>query len=238
MTTRYQGPSPEKIHGMFSAIAGRYDLANTVLSAGVHHAWRRKLVKWSGVRPGAKTLDCATGTGDLAIEFKKAVGRDGEVFGTDFCAEMLVPAPAKAVRAGVDIRFETADVTNLPYPTASFDAASISFGIRNVGDPRQGLSELGRVVKPGGVVMVLEFGQPNSSLIAGAYNFYCSRLMPKIGGLVTGQPKAYEYLQSSSAKFPCREEFADLMRSTGRFAAIEWRPLSLGIAYMYKGTVR
>lgn len=237
-STQYQGPNPEKIRGMFSEIAGRYDLANTVLSAGIHHVWRRKLVRWSGVTAGAKVLDCATGTGDLAIEFKKAAGPKGEVLGTDFCAEMLLPAPAKAERAGFDIRFETADVTNLPYPTATFDVASISFGIRNVGDPKQGLSELARAVKPGGVVMILEFGQPDSSFIAGAYRFYCSKLMPKIGGLVTGKPKAYEYLQHSSAKFPCRDEFADLMRSTGRFESVEWRRLTMGVAYMYKGIVR
>lgn len=236
-TTSYQGPNPEKIRGMFSEISGRYDLANTVLSAGIHHLWRRRLVSWSGVNRGSSVLDCATGTGDLAIEFKKTVG-PGEVIGTDFCAEMLVPAPAKAKNARLDIHFETADVTQLPYPDARFDAASISFGIRNVGDPAKGLSELARVVRPGGVVMVLEFGQPNSSLIAGAYNFYSRRVLPTIGGWVTGQRQAYEYLQDSSALFPCREGFVDLMMSTGRFASVEWRPLSMGIAYMYKGVVR
>lgn len=236
-STTYQGPNPEKIRSMFSEIAGRYDLANTVLSAGIHHLWRKKLVGWSCVSAGSRVLDCATGTGDLAIEFKRAVG-NGEVIGTDFCADMLVPAPAKAQRAGFDIRFETADVTNLPYQDASFDAASISFGIRNVNDPKQGLSELARVVKPGGVVMVLEFGQPESSVVASAYNFYSNRVLPKIGGLVTGKPQAYEYLQGSSAAFPCRNEFADLMRSTDRFHSVEWRPLTLGIAYMYKALVK
>ncbi|MCM2282512.1 MAG: bifunctional demethylmenaquinone methyltransferase/2-methoxy-6-polyprenyl-1,4-benzoquinol methylase UbiE [Bdellovibrionaceae bacterium] len=233
----YQGPNPEKIRRMFSDISSRYDLANTVLSAGIHHLWRRKLVRWSDVGPGSRVLDCATGTGDLAIEFKKVVG-SGEVVGTDFCAEMLIPAPAKAQAAGLDIRFETADVTHLAYQDAQFDAASISFGIRNVGDPARGLSEMARVVRPGGVVMVLEFGQPNSALISSAYNFYSRKVLPKIGGLVTGHSKAYEYLQDSSALFPCREDFAALMKSTGRFASVEWRPLSLGIAYMYKGVVQ
>jgi demethylmenaquinone methyltransferase/2-methoxy-6-polyprenyl-1,4-benzoquinol methylase len=232
----YKGPNPEKIRRMFGEISERYDLANTVLSAGIHHLWRRKLVRWSGAKPGDKVLDCATGTGDLAIEFKYVV-ENGDVFGTDFCKEMLVPAPVKAAKAGVRISFSQADVMNLPFNDEHFDVASIAFGIRNVADPKKGLSELGRVVRPGGTVMVLEFGQPRSAVIAGAYNFYSRRVLPKIGGWVTGNPQAYEYLQNSSAEFPCREAFAEMMRSTGRFENVQWRSLSMGIAYMYKATV-
>jgi demethylmenaquinone methyltransferase / 2-methoxy-6-polyprenyl-1,4-benzoquinol methylase len=233
----YQGPNPEKIRGMFSEIAGRYDLANTVLSGGIHHLWRKALVRWSFAREGQSVLDCASGTGDLAIEFKRAVG-DGRVVGTDFCAEMLEPAPAKAEREGFGIKFEVADVTNLPYSNGTFDISSISFGIRNVGDPVKGLSELARVTRSGGVVMVLEFGQPRFPVFAQAYNFYSKKLLPKIGGWVTGNPQAYSYLQNSSAEFPCGDAFTKMMESTGQYSKVEWQPLSFGIAYMYKGTVR
>lgn len=231
-------PNPDTIRRMFGQIAGRYDLANTVLSAGIHHLWRRAIVRWSAAKAGDRVLDCATGTGDLALEFKRAVGASGKVLGTDFCAEMLIPAPAKAAKRGVEIHFEQADVMNLPYADASFDVSSIAFGIRNVADPVRALRELARVTRPGGVVMVLEFGQPRLALVSQAYSFYSRRILPKIGGWVTGNPKAYEYLQGSSAAFPCRDEFAKLMESTNGFARVEWRPLSLGIAYMYKGVVR
>jgi demethylmenaquinone methyltransferase / 2-methoxy-6-polyprenyl-1,4-benzoquinol methylase len=232
------GPQAEKIRSMFGQIAGRYDLANTVLSGGVHHLWRRSVVRWSGAKSGDRVLDCATGTGDLAIEFKKAVGPKGDVLGTDFCAEMLAPAPAKAARKGLYINFETADVTQLPYENAKFDISSISFGIRNVQDPVKGLSELARVTKRGGVVMVLEFGQPQAPGVGRAYEFYSQRVLPKIGGWITGRPKAYEYLQNSSAKFPCGGEFLALMDKTGLLTACEFKPLTFGIAYMYKAVVR
>ncbi|RYZ69449.1 MAG: bifunctional demethylmenaquinone methyltransferase/2-methoxy-6-polyprenyl-1,4-benzoquinol methylase UbiE [Proteobacteria bacterium] len=222
---------------MFNEIGENYDLANTVMSAGIHHLWRKALVKWSGAHEGQDVLDCATGTGDLAIEFKKTV-RSGKVIGTDFSPGMLAPAPAKARKAGLEIQFEQADVTALSYPDASFDISSISFGIRNVENPVKGISELARVVRPGGIVMVLEFGQPSIPGFKQAYNFYSRHILPKVGGLVTGRRQAYEYLQDSSAQFPCKEGFVALMNETGRFSKIEYRPVSFGIAYLYKGLVR
>lgn len=232
-----QGPQPEKIRAMFSEIAENYDLANTVLSAGIHHLWRKAVVRMSGASIDDRVLDCATGTGDLAIEFARVVAPDSgaTVVGTDFCAEMLAPASGKAERAGFGkIKFSQADVMNLPFPDNSFDIASISFGIRNVADPVRALSELRRVVRPGGVVMVLEFGQPSVPGIGGLYRFYSNRVLPKIGGLITGKPQAYEYLQKSSADFPCREGFLKLIDTAGGFASREYKPVSMGIAYIYK----
>ncbi|MEC9283149.1 MAG: bifunctional demethylmenaquinone methyltransferase/2-methoxy-6-polyprenyl-1,4-benzoquinol methylase UbiE [Bdellovibrionota bacterium] len=225
--------NPEKIRSMFSKVAGKYDLANSVLSMGIHHIWRKQIVSWSEASSGMSVLDCATGTGDLAIEFKKAVGT-GNVVGTDFCAEMLEPAPAKAAAKKMDISFQQADVTALPYENEQFDISSISFGIRNVGNPIQGLKELARVVKPGGKVMVLEFGQPKNKAFAGVYNFYSQNILPKIGGLITGEQGAYKYLQDSSAEFPCADDFLTWAESTGEFSRVEYRSLSGGIAYMYK----
>lgn len=229
-------PNPEIIRSMFSKVAANYDKANSVLSVGIHHLWRKKLVRYAGAKPGQSVLDCATGTGDLAIEFKKAVG-SGTVIGTDFCAEMLMPAPAKAHTAGLDITFEQADVTALQYPDKTFDITSISFGIRNVGDPVKALQEMARVTKPGGLVMILEFGQVNAPVIGPLYNFYSEKVLPMIGGWVTGQKEAYDYLQKSSAAFPCRKEFLDLMTESKAYSKTEYVSVTGGIAYIYKGVV-
>jgi len=225
------GPDPERIHSMFSQIARRYDRANTVLSAGIHHRWRRSAVKLSGAKPGDRILDCATGTGDLAIAFKRIVGPQGEVAGIDFVEDMIVFARQKSR----DVRFEVGDVTALPFESNTFDVASISFGIRNVGDPRKGIAEMTRVVKPGGRVIVLEFGRPRQRAFAAAYDLYRTRMLPAIGGLITGQKRAYEYLDQSSVAFPHGDAFASLMRESALFASVEFRPLTFGIAYLYRG---
>lgn len=227
---------PQKIKTMFSKVASGYDKANDILSAGIHHLWRKKLVKHSKATSGQTVLDCATGTGDLAIEFKKVVGKYGSVVGTDFCKEMLDFAPAKAKKQNLDITFELADVTSLAYPDSNFDITSISFGIRNVADPVKGISELARVTKPGGNVCVLEFGQIQNPAMNKAYQFYSTKILPKIGGTITGETDAYEYLQNSSAQFPCREEFIKLMNQSAHFSSIKCIPVTFGIAYIYIAT--
>jgi demethylmenaquinone methyltransferase / 2-methoxy-6-polyprenyl-1,4-benzoquinol methylase len=232
--TNYTGPDPARIRTMFASIARRYDRANTVLSGGVHHLWRRKAVRTAGVKSGDRVLDCATGTGDLAIAFRKAVGPQGRVVGTDFVPEMLELARLKAS----DIEFEVADVTRLPYGEAAFDVASISFGIRNVNEPRKGIAEMARVVRSGGRVIVLEFGQPRSRLFGAFYDWYTRVVMPRIGGALTGEREAYSYLQRSAERFPCGEEFVQLMRESADFASVDVQPLTFGIAYLYRGIKR
>lgn len=227
-------PDSSKIRAMFGAIAGRYDRANTVLSAGIHHRWRREAVRLSGAKEGDRVLDCATGTGDLAIAFREAVGTGGVVVGTDFVPEMIAIARTKAP----GIRFEAADVMALPFDDASFDVASIAFGIRNVSDPAKGLAEMARVIRPGGRVVVLEFGQPPNRLFRRTYDAYRTRILPLIGGFLTGHRDAYEYLDRSSSQFPSGEPFADLMRASADFVSVDWRALTLGIAYVYRGVKR
>ncbi len=227
----------EQVRAMFADIAPKYDITNTVLSLGIHHYWRAWLVKASGAQVGMRVLDCATGTGDLAIAFKRSVGRQGTVLGTDFCAAMMSSAPAKAAAQGVEVHFEVADVMNLPYTDGMFDIASIAFGIRNVDKPVQALSEMARVVRPGGCVMVLEFGQPQG-WFGKLYRWYSDVVIPRIGGFLTGRREAYSYLNRTAAAFPCGASFEALMYQTGRFTRCFSKPLTFGVAWVYGGIVR
>ena len=226
-----------EVRQMFSSIARRYDVTNEVLSFGIHRLWRDKAVKLSGAAPGLSVLDCATGTGDLAMVFKQKVGSNGKVLGTDFCPEMLETAPAKAQREGLDIQFEVADAMALPYRDDSFDIASISFGIRNVDDPVKCLKELARVVRPGGRVVVLEFGQP-TGFFGALFRFYSKVIMPNVGALLTGNRRAYEYLPRTAAHFPAGDRFLDMMDQADAYSARAAHPLTFGTAYVYVGTVR
>jgi demethylmenaquinone methyltransferase/2-methoxy-6-polyprenyl-1,4-benzoquinol methylase len=226
-----------QVRDMFASIAQRYDAANEVLSLGVHRGWRREAVRLSGAREGDRVLDCATGTGDLALSFKRAVGASGLVVGTDFCAEMLASAPGKARKAGLEVRFEVADALALPFANASFDIASIGFGIRNVDDPVACLREMARVVRPGGRVVVLEFGQPRGAFGA-LFRLYSRSVMPAIGGVLTGNRAAYEYLPRTAAAFPAGDRFLAMMDGSQAFATRSAHPLLAGTAYVYVGTVR
>lgn len=230
-------PAAPRVRTMFASIAGSYDRANQILSLGLHHRWRLRAVGLSGVRPGERVLDCATGTGDLALAFRRAVGPEGDVVGTDFCAEMLALAPGKAARVGLPVRFEIADVLKLPYPDRSFDIASIAFGIRNVEDPARGLAEMARVTREGGRVVVLEFGQPGGAWFAPLYRFYSHTILPRIGGWLSGQRSAYEYLDRTSSRFPAGDRFLALMRDTGAFRDVHAHALTGGVAYVYVGDV-
>jgi demethylmenaquinone methyltransferase / 2-methoxy-6-polyprenyl-1,4-benzoquinol methylase len=226
-----------EVRQMFSSIATRYDVTNEVMSLGVHRLWRRAAVRYSGAKEGDRVLDCATGTGDLALAFKRKVGASGQVVGTDFCPEMLQSAPAKASAAGLVVDFQVADALALPFADDSFDVASIAFGIRNVDDPVRCLKEMARVVRPGGRVVVLEFGQPRG-LFGALFRLYAKTIMPAIGGLLTGNRAAYEYLPRTAAAFPSGEQFVALVDQAGAFQERVAHPLTFGTSYVYVGTVR
>jgi demethylmenaquinone methyltransferase/2-methoxy-6-polyprenyl-1,4-benzoquinol methylase len=226
----------EQVQQMFASIAPTYDSTNTVLSMGVHHLWRNRAVALSGAAAGQSVLDCATGTGDLALTFKHKVGATGRVVGTDFCAEMLAPAPAKAAAKGLEVEWAVADAMHLPYDDNTFDVASISFGIRNVDDPVVCLREMARVVRPGGRVVVVEFGQPRG-LFGALYRFYSFQVMPLVGGLMSGNRQAYSYLPRTSAAFPAGDDFLSLMDRSGGFSQRVGHPQTMGITWIYVGTV-
>jgi len=235
---QHEGPNPKEIKNLFASVASGYDKANDAMTFGMAHLWRRKLVVWSEAKPGDRVLDCATGTGDLAIEFKQKVGDRGSVLGTDFCEEMLELAPPKAEKAGLKIDFKIADAMNLPFQDAQYDIASIAYGIRNVSDPKKALAEMARVVKPGGRVMILETGDSPEHALRPFFEFYFRKVIPRVGGWVTGKRYAYEYLNNSSRGFPSRERFVELMKETGRFESTEFRVLFGGASFLYKGVVR
>ena len=227
-----------RIRAMFGAVAPGYDRANQVLSLGMHHRWRHRAVRLACARPGEHVLDCATGTGDLALAFKKAVGPHGRVVGLDFSESMLTLAARKASARKVALELVAGDVMHLPFADGTFDIAAIAFGIRNVIDPAAGISEMARVVRPGGRVVVLEFGQPDALLFGQFYRWYSRAMIPRIGGWITGKPTAYRYLQESAAAFPAGETFAGLMKHTGVFATVAVRSTLGKIAYVYVGVVR
>lgn len=231
------GPDSEFVKNLFNSISSTYDKTNDVMTLGLARQWRRQLVEWSEARESQWVLDCATGTGDLALEFKKNVGHTGHVIGLDFCQGMLDQAPQKAKKLNLDVKFELGDVTHLNYPDEKFDVTSIAYGIRNVCDMTKAISEMARVTKSGGYVMILETGDVNNRVLRSGIRFYFEKIVPRIGGWISGRPSAYEYLQNSSKTFPSSEAFCDVIMSTGRFSKVEFRALMGGASFIYRGTV-
>lgn len=234
----------EEVRNMFDSISGKYDRMNSILSFGIHHRWRKRTVEAAELKEGQKILDCATGTGDLAIAFWKKLNSlsngsnfKNEVVGTDFSEEMMVYAHLKNEKIGNAIKFEFADVMDLQYPDNYFDVSSISFGIRNVDNPAKGVSEMARVVKSGGKVLILEFGQPKG-LFSFPYKLYSKYIMPNLGKLFAMDKSAYTYLPVTASKFPSAEKFLEIINSTGKFSSTKFLKLTFGVTYLYVGTVK
>jgi demethylmenaquinone methyltransferase/2-methoxy-6-polyprenyl-1,4-benzoquinol methylase len=235
-------PEPQ-VRAMFDRIARVYDRMNGVMTAGLHHVWRRRAADLAALEPGGRVLDVATGTGDLAFELGHRVAPDGLVVGADFSENMLEIARAKreAVRAvtsapaGVELRFEQANALALPYRDNEFDAATVGFGARNFSDLPRGLSEMARVVRPGGRVVVLEITSPTQGVMALALQVWFDRLVPLVGRLV-GDADAYTYLPSSVRRFPPPGELAAIMAATG-LRDVRYILTAGGIIALHVGTV-
>ncbi len=214
---------------MFDRISGVYDLMNQVMTAGLHHQWRRRAADLAEVGPGGRVLDVATGTGDLAIELARRVGPEGEVTGSDFSEEML----ARARDKDPAITWEPANAMDLPYASDRFDAATVGFGARNFGDLRRGVEEMARVVRPGGKVVILEITTPTKPPLSTFYRVWFDRVVPALGRLA-GDSEAYEYLPNSVKRFPSPEGLAEVMDAAG-LQRIRWVLTAGGIIAIHVG---
>jgi demethylmenaquinone methyltransferase/2-methoxy-6-polyprenyl-1,4-benzoquinol methylase len=220
---------------MFSGIAGRYDLLNHLLSGNVDKRWRRVAVRAleSSLVEGARVLDVACGTGDLSLVLAEAGAV--RVVGLDFCRPMLEIALRKAEADSRLIPFVEGDALRLPFADETFDAATIAFGLRNLAGVADGLRELRRILRPGGRLAVLEFSSPVVPGFRALFRFYFTRVLPRVGGLLSGSRGAYEYLPDSVLKFPDQKRLAELMREEG-FEGVEYRNLTGGVAALHTGT--
>ncbi|MBN8549412.1 MAG: ubiquinone/menaquinone biosynthesis methyltransferase [Deltaproteobacteria bacterium] len=215
---------------MFGSIAHRYDLTNSVLSMGIHRFWRRVLVQQLPTSKDALVLDLCSGTGDLVPLLER---RFGTTFAGDFCFPMMSSGRAKFRSQRFSIpRFVQSDALRLPFADASLDIVSVAFGVRNLENLDKGLQEMRRVLKPGGHLLVLEFGQPRGYFFAPLFRFYSAFIMPLIGGLLTGNLRAYTYLPKTSREFPCAEAFSAILQKAG-YEDARYRSLTGGIAYAY-----
>jgi demethylmenaquinone methyltransferase/2-methoxy-6-polyprenyl-1,4-benzoquinol methylase len=222
---------------MFAGIAGRYDLLNHLLSGNIDKRWRRLVAReMSGsLGAGSRVLDVACGTGDLSLALAEA--GEAEIVGLDFCRPMLEIARRKSSANRGSIPFVEGDALRLPFSDESFDAVTIAFGLRNLAGVAEGLGELRRVLKTGGRLAILEFSSPVVPGFRAAFNFYFTRVLPRIGGLISGSRGAYEYLPDSVSKFPNQKRLAGMMREAG-FDEVGYRNLTGGIAALHTGVRR
>jgi demethylmenaquinone methyltransferase/2-methoxy-6-polyprenyl-1,4-benzoquinol methylase len=227
--------APDRIAGMFDAIAGRYDVLNHVLSAGIDRRWRRQAIRSLALTGTERVLDVCTGTADLAIAARAASPGAAFVVGVDFAAAMLRVGLEKIRRLGdAQVALVRGDATRIPVASGSVDRVTMAFGIRNVEDPAAACTEVHRVLVPGGRFAILEFGTPSAPGIREAYGWYFTRVLPRIGRLVSKHSGAYGYLPASVGAFAPPGEFAALLRRTG-FAEVLTVPLTFGIVYLYTG---
>jgi demethylmenaquinone methyltransferase / 2-methoxy-6-polyprenyl-1,4-benzoquinol methylase len=224
------------VRGMFGRVAARYDLLNHLLSFNMDKRWRAHTVERVAdvlARPDAKVLDLCCGTGDVLLSLAGA--RAGvAVFGSDFCHPMLIEAQRKIAAHKLRSPLFEADALALPLAPDSLDLITVAFGFRNLTSYRHGLEELARVLKPGGVLAILEFSQPTNRLFAGPYGFFSTRVLPWVGGMVSGSRDAYTYLPESIKKFPGAEGLAEQMRAAG-FTGVEFERLTFGAVALHLG---
>ncbi len=219
---------------MFNSIAPRYDFLNHFLSAGIDYSWRKTAIKILGKNNPKIILDVATGTGDLAIEAMKLNPK--KIIGVDIAEDMVKIGQKKIKNKKLDkiIDLQVGDSEDLHFEDNYFDAAMVAFGVRNFENLEKGLSEMNRVLKPGAMILVLEFSKPKKAPVKQVYNFYFKNILPGLGKMISGDSSAYTYLPESVGKFPAGEEFLKILQKTGFNETIQ-KPLTFGVATIYTG---
>jgi demethylmenaquinone methyltransferase/2-methoxy-6-polyprenyl-1,4-benzoquinol methylase len=235
----YRLPSGEErarlVREMFDRIAGRYELLNTVMTAGLHRLWNREAVRATGLGAGGRALDLACGTGSLTRDLAKKVGPGGYVLGIDFSREMLRAARS---RPAPNIEYRLADATKLEgVPSDAFEAATIAYGARNIPDLDALFSEMARVLKPDGVAVCLEIARPTNRAFAAFYGLWFDKIVPRLGARISGDAWAYSYLPESVKEFVAPDELCDIMERNG-LQDVTWRRLAGGIITLHRGRRR
>jgi demethylmenaquinone methyltransferase/2-methoxy-6-polyprenyl-1,4-benzoquinol methylase len=223
------------IRDMFGRVAPRYDLLNHLLSFNLDKRWRTRTVnrvESQLKRPDARVLDLCCGTGDVLLAMEQR--RGAQVLGSDFCHPMLVEANRKITARNFHSPLFEADALTLPLAANSLDLITCAFGFRNLANYQAGLRELLRVLKPGGQLAILEFSQPSNRTFSALYRFFSARVLPRVGGIISGSPDAYSYLPESIRKFPGAEALAQTMRSTG-FSKVEFERMTGGAVALHLG---
>lgn len=227
----------QRVMGVFSSVAEKYDLMNDLMSGGLHRLWKRRMLNVAAVQSDSRVLDVAAGSGDIAIGLIKKMGGDGRVVLTDLNGSMLAEGARRMVDAGVlpgRADCIQSDGTALPFADESFDVVSIAFGIRNFVDIEAGLKEFHRVLVPGGQFICLEFSRPVLPLLGIAYDAYSFNVIPQIGEWVTGDRASYQYLVESIRRFPDQKRFAKLMDRAG-FDLIRYENMTGGVVALHRG---
>jgi demethylmenaquinone methyltransferase/2-methoxy-6-polyprenyl-1,4-benzoquinol methylase len=224
-----------RVRGVFESVAGKYNLMNDLMSAGLHRGWKRFAVETSGVRTGAQVLDVAGGTADLSRLFADRVGPTGSVVLSDINGAMLREGRDRLVNEGRIVPAVQCDAEALPFPSRSFDCVSIAFGLRNVTRKENALAEMRRVLRPGGVAIILEFSQPWAPLRP-AYDWYSFNILPRLGKAVAGDEASYRYLAESIRMHPDQPTLKAMMEQAG-FEQVDWFNLAAGVVALHRGRV-
>ncbi len=225
-----------RVHGVFTSVASKYDVMNDAMSLGIHRLWKDALLDWMAPRPGMKLLDVAGGTGDISFRFLDRVKGDGHATVLDMTESMLIEGRKRSEAEGYHDKLDwiVGDAMALPLPANSFDAYTISFGIRNVTRIEDAIAEAYRILRPGGRFMVLEFSRVPHAGLRKLYDLYSFNVIPRMGQIIANDRDSYQYLVESIRKFPSQEIFASMIREAG-FHNVSYRNLTMGVAAIHSG---